>query len=253
MQARRRGCDRATRLREDGLVAVVVVLAVRSLDIRRQRNVTSRVDHLLDGRTPVGPEAHHTTTERSSIENLAAQRVCGIEEHARTWLEFLPRADQRLPQFAAIDGIALTRDKQTLDAATTGIAVAEQPRRNDARVVDDEQVTRAQLLRQGCDGMVGCLAGGTIETQQARRPANSGRLLRDQIIGEFEIEVADEHVPHRTGSRPPLTITARRGNGKSAVLAERPRRSCGGRPHPLGEVPCRTQRAGGARRARALP
>jgi hypothetical protein len=70
--------------------------------------------------------------------------------------------------------------------------VAEQARREDARVVDDEEVAGAEKRRQIADGRVMERWRLPTENEQPRRTAWCG-LLRDQIVRELEGEVGDVH------------------------------------------------------------
>ena len=84
-------------------------------------------------------------------------------------------------------------DQEAFDGAAAGVAAAEEPRREDASVVDDEEVAGAQQFRQRADIRVRNRAGGAVEMQQARAAAGRRRLLRDQFRGKVEVEVADIH------------------------------------------------------------
>jgi hypothetical protein len=91
---------------------------------------------------------------------------------------------QRFPPLA---GVTLGRladrasDQQTLDRATAWHAAAEKARRKHPSIVDGEDVTFAQQLRQVRDRPVRHLSAGAIEAQQPGRAALGDRLLRDQL------------------------------------------------------------------------
>jgi hypothetical protein len=91
-------------------------------------------------------------------------------------------------------GICYRPDQETLDRAAARIATAEQARRVDPRVVDDQQITRAQEPRQPRDVGVRQRSARAIDHQQASGAANGRRLLGDQFRGKVEVEVADVHV-----------------------------------------------------------
>ena len=70
---------------------------------------------------------------------------------------------------------------------------AQQPRRDDARVVDDEQIPRAQQLRQLAEAVVAHAARGAAERHQPRRIALGERGLGDLRGGKLEVEVGQFH------------------------------------------------------------
>jgi hypothetical protein len=70
--------------------------------------------------------------------------------------------------------------------------VAEQPRGKNARIVHDEQVTGNKVLRQIREYRVLDRAGA-MEDKQAGSPALLRGILRDQRLGQIEIEVIDVH------------------------------------------------------------
>ena len=88
----------------------------------------------------------------------------------------------------------------------------EQPRREHARVVDDEKIAGAQEVGQRLDAGVCRRAAGAIDDEQARPAAIGGRLLRDEVGGKVEIEVADVH-----GRREAALVNAAGGRRKSKV------------------------------------
>jgi hypothetical protein len=82
--------------------------------------------------------------------------------------------------------------EEAFDDAAAWDAVAEQARREDARVVDDEEIAGAEKRRQIADGRMMERWRLPIEDEQARRAPGCG-LLRDQIVRELEGEVGDVH------------------------------------------------------------
>ena len=75
-------------------------------------------------------------------------------------------------------------------APPTGIAAAEQPRREHSRVVDDEQVTGAQVSGKPRDRAVLDASARALEDHEPRRPARR-RRLRDEFVGQIEVEVSE--------------------------------------------------------------
>jgi hypothetical protein len=88
--------------------------------------------------------------------------------------------------------LAQPAEQQALDRAARGIAVPEQPRRVHARVVDDQQVTRPQDGGQVRHRRVRPRAGTAVEHQQPRGAPLCGRRLRDQGLGQHEVEVGNK-------------------------------------------------------------
>jgi hypothetical protein len=72
-------------------------------------------------------------------------------------------------------------------------AMAEQTRRNHARVVHDHQLIAAQDFRQVTKLPVFPRAARAVEQQQTRCVAFGQRALRDTLRGQLVIEFADIH------------------------------------------------------------
>src|SRR5262249_45927248 len=75
---------------------------------------------------------------------------------------------------------------------------AEQPRRKDTRVVDDQQIAWSQPIGQRANRRVMDGAALAIEVKKTGRRPLGRRLLRDEIGRQLEVELADVHV--RAGS-----------------------------------------------------
>jgi hypothetical protein len=71
-------------------------------------------------------------------------------------------------------------------------APPDQSRRDHLRVIEDEQVSRAQQLRQVGDIPVGGLSLGR-HHQEARAVARLGRAVGDQLARQSEIEIGEMH------------------------------------------------------------
>ena len=130
-----------------------------------------------------------------------------LEPDARSRFEFLSRMHQTVPdlcssvlfcgQFRAVLSAATPESwvlgqQEAFHGSATWNAVAKQPRREDARVVDDKQVAGAKKRGQIRDRAMTDGARGAVEDEQPRRAARC-RILRDQIVGKLEIEVGDVH------------------------------------------------------------
>ena len=71
------------------------------------------------------------------------------------------------------------------------------PRRHDARVVDDDELA-VQLVRQLGEPPVPHRAGRPLVDEQPRRVAPRRRLLRDQLGRQLVVQLGDVHRRHRT-------------------------------------------------------
>src|SRR5260221_6063530 len=90
-------------------------------------------------------------------------------------------------------GIGYGAHQQTFDGPADRDATAKEAGGKDTRVVDDEEIARAEQLRERTDVRVTNAAGAAIQLQQSRRRPVSGGLLGDQLGWQVEIEIADEH------------------------------------------------------------
>ena len=98
--------------------------------------------------------------------------------------------------------------------------MAEQPRREDSRVVHDEQVATTEMSRQLIECRVLSSARGAIDDDEPGCTAFGGRMSRDQLLRKIEVEVADVHDPKKRARlvRPRLP---RMGFHRSPTLAIR--------------------------------
>src|SRR6476659_7759087 len=112
--------------RKHRLVALSVVRTIRSLDVRRQRHVTDRVDRGVDRRRVLRPETNDAAAVETKFENLALQRMCAVETHPGSCTQPLPRMHQGLPQLAIarLCGRLLldSSNQEALDLASAGEA-----------------------------------------------------------------------------------------------------------------------------------
>jgi hypothetical protein len=138
VQAGRGRSDRTAVPRVHGLVALAIRGPVRPRDVGWQRDVTDAFDRrheiALLRREPDRTPAVEVLTDDLPVNALAAP----LEDDEGAGLELLPGVHQGLP-----DRVATIPDQQALDRAAAGHTTAQQPRRKDSRVVDDEQVARS--------------------------------------------------------------------------------------------------------------
>src|SRR6185312_5187341 len=80
-------------------------------------------------------------------------------------------------------------------------AMAEQSRREDPAVVEDEHVARFQALGKISEVFVVKLSAVPIQDQHAGSSAVGQRFLRDELPGKMEVEFRNQHricLPQRT-------------------------------------------------------
>jgi hypothetical protein len=83
-------------------------------------------------------------------------------------------------------------EEEDLDEALLGVAAIE-PRGPDPDVVADQEIARAQKLRQVGEPPVPELSGLAIQDEQAALPPRPG-LLRDAVGRQLVVEEGDAHV-----------------------------------------------------------
>jgi hypothetical protein len=160
--------------------------------------VADGVDRGVDARAIVGPEGHEPASEEAPFENLPVQGVNSFKHHPRPRFQFLPRMDERLPDDSRPRGRRGVRPRhraheQALHRPAARDAAPQQPRREHAGVVDDQEIAGAQEIGQRGNARVGQRAAGAVGHQQTRAGAVRRRFLRDEIGWEIEVEVADIH------------------------------------------------------------
>jgi hypothetical protein len=177
--------------------------------------VPERVHQVGDAAAGFGAEP-----DRPAAEEVARQHLPGecpgrpLEPHQGARLQLLAGVHQRRPGLGlAVLRAVVTGEQQALHRAAARHAVPEQPRREHARVVHDEQIAGPEEARKLLDGRVLDRAGRSPQDQEPRRAARRG-VLRDELFGQIEIELGDEH---------------------DAIV----RRVGGGRPAPAGPVRAR--------------
>ena len=75
--------------------------------------------------------------------------------------------------------------------------MTEEPRREHARVVQDQQIATTEMRRQTIERRVLGALPSTIEHDESRAATLGWRVLSDQLLGEMEIEIADVHDPKK--------------------------------------------------------
>src|SRR5271166_1916948 len=145
-------------------------------------------------------------TERSSgaiaalfgqrSDDPAARLSPGLQDQAQSPADddplsgygLAPRGGQDLPGF-----IAEISQEQSFPRSTGRFAAADQPRRNDPRVVPRQDVPTIEKGWQLGEPVVCDPAAGAVEDHQSRLLARLRRLLRDQFAGKIEVKLGGEH------------------------------------------------------------
>ena len=109
------------------------------------------------------------------------------EDQLGSGLCFSARAAETLPSARA--QIAQQHQLHTAAAA----AAAEEPRREDARIVDHQAVARAEVRGQVVKMPVLDPSRVLVQNEQARMIAFGDRGLGDQLFGEIKIKIAFFH------------------------------------------------------------
>ena len=191
--------------RVDGLVALGVVGLVVALDVRRQRDVAAaRGSPASTGARREVPERHleqavvlgapeqratRRATRRRACRRLAPQTSTSVPN--RSGLLAFPSARQTSRERASpggdFDGFVVRRcaDEEDLDLAAGVALAAQEPARNDSRVVDDDERPRGQQLGELTDATVLGWARVPLspgDRTSKRAPSRSSRrALRDEL------------------------------------------------------------------------
>ena len=178
MQAGGRGGHGASLAGEHGLVAVKVSVVGIALDVGRQRHAPHAQQQLLDGFGSIKSQA-----EELAVTTLHHQPATVAEFNDAAFLGLLADAELRTELVVVVQAL-----DQDLHGAT-GFLVAIKARGQHAGVVEHQQVTGLQQLRQIAELAVVKLPGRHVEVQQARRTATGQRALRDQLGRQREVEI----------------------------------------------------------------
>ena len=146
-----------------------------------------RVHHRLAGRRIQADEtaAVEVLAHDLGLEPLAV----AVEHHAGAGPQPLAGMHERHPRV----GVGGTPDEKALRRAATGQTAAEEARRKDPRVVDDEQVARPEQVGEIGEGVMVDRAVDPPEPQQPRGAAPRRWLLGDLFRRQIEVEVRNPH------------------------------------------------------------
>ena len=214
------------------------------MDVRRQRHVSERIDRRVDDparRRPSSARAAGRRTRRSSISprsTTPGARAGSSNTIRAPGFSFCPGCTS-----ACQSRVVHALEQQTLDRAAARVAAPEQPRRKHARVVDDEQIAGVEQLRQRRDRRLAPAIAGAIDDHQPRRPARP-RLLRDQRLGQIEVEVGDAA---RSPARHEVPHDESRSHSAIEDRHEQDQQPQGERDEPHERVVARRRRTAGPR------
>jgi hypothetical protein len=158
--------------------------------------VADAIDRRRDVAAVIRPQSNRPSPEKVVRQDFAVElRAVAFEQHARAGLQFLTWMDERFP-FRSRD----CAQKESLDSAAAWNAMPKKPGGKNPGVIDDQEIAGSELIRHLRERRVFDCAGRAMQDEQSRRPAGGRRLLRNQLIRKFEIEVGDVHLINILGS-----------------------------------------------------
>ena len=199
VQTRRRRRDRSSLFGPDGLVALVVFVlnllfargGAQATDVRRKRRRADRGEQFLPR---ADPTARDPATGLRLVDQFDHRTLLRVDQlHARSQ----PTAAQHQTRFIR----TLPRREPKPFDASARFLVQHQTRGKDARVIEHQQIARAQVLRQLRKGMVRALVPRTVMHEQTRTITTLARVPRDQLYGQLEVELTLLHaLPSRAAT-----------------------------------------------------
>lgn len=171
MQAGRRGRHRSPLSRVGRLIPLPIESGVRPFDIRGQGDVTDRVDCIVNGAATFATQMDNAAAKGMLTDHFRDEDMWWrAESRTRSGLHLLTGMHQHIP-CVTVD----VSKQQAFDSASAGIAMTDQARRNDTRVVDDEKVASRQERWKVRNALMPPPANGAIDHEQARCAALRGR------------------------------------------------------------------------------
>jgi hypothetical protein len=185
VEARRRGGRGAALPGKHGLIPVEITLCfLTAADVARQRHPAHLLEDLRRRSGGIGhgkPCAAAGAADQLEREGIMAGAV--DEDHALTDRGPAARVGENSPDAP----LRLGLQEKTLPLSTRGRPAADEPRGDDPRVVDDDEVARFQQVGQVADVPMGERAVAPPHDEQPRGiPAIEG-LLRDQFRWQFVV------------------------------------------------------------------
>jgi hypothetical protein len=181
VQACRRCGDGAGSARIDGLIAFAIAAFRRARDVGRQRHFA------------VSLEERHHVARKLQMEQIAlsfehVRALAAGKTHDGALLQTLarPQMNERGPRGQR----AL---EQNLDAPAA-LLTAEYPRRDHARIVENQEILGCKQGRQIAKLKVAPGSRGPVQHQHAAGGAHRRGTLGNEFLGEFEVKIRAQHV-----------------------------------------------------------
>ena len=180
MQSGGRGRDRAERASVHRLIALPVRLLGAAIDVGRQRHLPVRLkelDHVAGEpqhkQLALAPDHGGALAARELHGGPVLQALAGAHMHQRRIRAQRPLQQQFDPSAAVLHAISAGR--------------------NDARIVENQQIPRLEQRRKIAKLAVLDAAGATLERQQPAAGALRGGLLGNEFLGQLEVKVRAQH------------------------------------------------------------
>jgi len=212
-------CDRSVLLGINGLVAIEIARRIGARDVRRKWDVADAAENgeevvctvvfvtvifvMFSGKRL---KADAAFAELAASENFGLQFVVLTEKKAFAHADFASGANQAFPIVWVSGKLACEQD---LNAATqkvtcrwiarahrlraSAFAAAIEPRRKDARVVKNDEVSGTQQIGKIAEEAIRVLAAGSLKMQHTGAVAGGERFLGNEFFGEMKVEVGDQH------------------------------------------------------------
>ena len=178
MQPRRRRGRTSKRSGIDRLIPLAVLQFL--LDIRWQRHLPESFENLQKNALIV--KLQDLVSVLNRVHDRGGKRAFA-KGQLRAGACLAARTRETLP--LSVAQVAQQHDLH----APAGAALAEQPRREHARVVQNKAVARVQIFGKVVKMTVLDCAGHAIQLQKARRIAPLQRRLRDQFLRQLKIKI----------------------------------------------------------------
>jgi len=193
----------------DGLIAVAIVRGVRARDVGRQRDVADLIEcgeeivHAMSGREADAALAEFGAGQDLSLKFVAIRLA---EEQAFADADLASGTDQAFPVIgmggeltgqqnfdASVGDIAGRRIMSAYGVSAGACAAAIDPGGEDAGIVENDEVTGAQQVREVAELAIGIVAGCTLQVQHAGAVPDTERGLGDELGGQIEMEIRNQH------------------------------------------------------------
>ncbi len=203
--------DGAAGLRVDSLIAIAIGGGIGARDVGRERNVADAVEDVVKLGDRAGAVIDRRKTdvafaEGSAGDDLGLEFVVLAEKQALADADLAAGTNQAFPIVGLGGKLA---SEQDLDASVKKIAgggvaaadglgakagaVSVETGGKDASVVENYNIVRTEEIGKVAELAVLIRAGGAFEVQHAGTVARGERLLGDEVFGEMEVEIGNQH------------------------------------------------------------